>query len=74
MLRECSLDVAFFQKEIAITEDGGKKIIEVMRDAAGELAERFHFLRTTKLVLKLFARSDVHQRTDNALGAAVRSA
>jgi hypothetical protein len=30
-------------------------------DAAGELAERFHFLRTHELVLELFPGGDVHE-------------
>jgi len=32
-----------------------------VRDAAGELAERFHFLRAHELVLELFPGRDVHE-------------
>ncbi|HEX4641722.1 MAG TPA: hypothetical protein VH252_10060 [Chthoniobacterales bacterium] len=45
-----------------------------MRDAAGELAERFHFLRTHELILELFARRDVHERADELDRPAVRVA
>src|SRR5205807_2007445 len=64
VISQSSFDLAFVQKQIAITENGGQEIIEIVRDAAGQLAERFHFLRAAKLVLQLFARSDVHERTD----------
>ena len=45
-----------------------------MRDAAGELAKRFHLLRTHELVLELFARRDVHERTHQLHRAAERIA
>ena len=55
------------EREIAVSENGGEEIIEVVRDSARELAERFHFLRTQNLILQLFARRDIHERTDEAL-------
>src|SRR6266513_574961 len=64
-------DLALLEQQIAVTENGGEKIIEIMRDAAGQLPECFHFLRTAELVLELFARSDIHERTDKTLGRAV---
>ena len=54
------------EKKIAVAENGGEKIIEVVRDAAGELAERFHFLRTNELILELFAGRHVHERADES--------
>ena len=53
--------------EIAVSQNGGQKIIEIVRNSARELAERFHFLRTQHLILQLFARGDIHERTDKAL-------
>src|SRR5688572_20495539 len=54
------------QKKIAVAEDGGQEIVEVMGDAAGELAKRLHFLGTNQLVLELFAGRHVHERADES--------
>src|ERR1700716_714786 len=62
------------QDEIAVTENGGEKIIEVVRSSAGQLTEGFHFLGSTKLIVKLFPCRDVHQRSDHANGVAFRIA
>ncbi len=58
------------EQQIAIAEDCRKKIIEVVRDAARELAKRFHLLRADELILQLFARGHVHERSDEADGRA----
>ena len=63
VLRHLAFRFQFVEQEITVTKNGGEKIIEVVRDAAGELAKRFHFLRTHELVLELFTRRDVHERT-----------
>src|SRR3954463_16067734 len=55
------------ESEIAVTQDRGQKIIEVVRRTACELAEGVHFLRTQQLILQLFARSNVHERADELL-------
>ena len=34
-----------------IADDHGEQVVEVVRDAAGQLADRFHFLRVTQLLL-----------------------
>ena len=60
----CALHAHFVQEQVAIAEDGGEEIIEVVRHAAGELAEGFHFLRARKLVMQVFASRDVHERPD----------
>jgi hypothetical protein len=60
----------FIQKEIAVTENGREEIIEVVGDAAGQLAESFHLLRTNELILELFSRRYVHERADELNGPA----
>ena len=72
VLRGLAFHPEFVQKQIAVAEDGGEKIIEVVRDAAGQLAERFHLLRTEDLILQLLARGDVHERADETHRCAVR--
>ena len=45
--------------EVEAADDDGQQIVEVMRDAAGQLAERFHLLALAKLVLRGFELGDV---------------
>ena len=59
------------EKQVAIAENGGEKIVKVMSDATGELAERFHLLRPNELVLELFARGHIHERPDELESFAV---
>ena len=40
------------EDEIAVTQDPGEQVVEVMRDAAGEPADRFHLLRPVDLFLE----------------------
>ena len=47
------LDIALDQVEAA--DDPGQHVIEVVGDAAGQLAHRFHLLRLTQRFLRLFA-------------------
>src|SRR5436309_3178718 len=61
MIGQGSFDLAFVEEQIAVTENRGEKIIEIMGDAAGQLPECFHFLRAAELVLELFARGDIHE-------------
>ena len=70
MIGKGSFDLAFVEQQIAVTENRGEKIIEIVRDACSQLTERFHFLRPAKLILKLFARGNVHEGTDQAFGRA----
>ena len=55
------------EKQIAVAEDRGEKIIEVMSDSTGELPESVHFLRPDKLFLKnvgaVMSMSDPMKRT-----------
>src|SRR5204863_10145669 len=71
VISERTLDLALVQKQIAVTENGGEKIVEIVGDPGGKLAERFHFLRAAELILQLFAGGDIHERTDQTLGCAV---
>src|SRR2546421_11699850 len=68
-------DLAFHsqlvEEQIAVAENGGEEIVEVVSDTAGQLAEGFHFLRTNELILELFSRRDVHERTDETHRLAV---
>ncbi len=45
-------------QKLEIAEDGGEQIVEVMRDAAGELADRFELLSLPQLRLGLLALGD----------------
>src|SRR5260370_39897872 len=71
VISEGALDLALVQKQIAITENGGEKIVEIVGEPGGKLAERFHFLRAAELSLQLFAGVDIHERNDLTLGCAV---
>src|SRR3712207_7947889 len=42
--------------EVERTDDAGQQVVEVMRDAAGELADRLHLLRLAQLLLGLTQR------------------
>ena len=47
MVRDRAFDRRLGQEQIAVAENGGEEIIEVVRHAAGELTESFHPLRAT---------------------------
>ena len=66
MTRGRALGPEVIEQQVAVAENGGEKIIEVVRHPAGELSECFHFLRTAELILHLLARGDVHERTHEA--------
>ncbi len=67
-------DLAFHsllrQEQIAVAENGGEKIIEIVRDATGQLSERFHPLGAAGLRLQLATGGHVHQRPDQPDGCA----
>ena len=71
VLRFRALHPDVVEQQIAVAEDRGQEIIEVVRDAAGQLAERFHLLRTQHLILQLLALGDVHERADESNGFAI---
>ena len=61
------LEVVGDQFEIA--EDRGQKIIEIVRDTAGQLTDGFHFLRLAQRFLAPMGIRNVRQEAD---GAAIR--
>src|SRR4051812_48989159 len=67
MTRDHAAALHFTKNEIAIAKDRGEKVVEIVGGTAGQLAERFHFLRATKLILQLFALGDIHQDTGYGL-------
>ena len=40
------------QQHVGVTGDDREQVVEVVRDAAGQLAERFHLLRLEQLLLQ----------------------
>ena len=70
MVRDLAFHAELIEKQIAVAENRREKIIEVVRDPAGELAKRFHLLRTDELILQLFPRGHVHERPHEANGRA----
>ena len=52
-----ALDAA--QREIEIADDRGEQVVEVVRDAAGEAADRFHLLRLAQRFLGRLAPRDL---------------
>ena len=46
------------EQQVGIADDRGQDIVEIMRDAAGELADRLHFLALREILLQhaLFGR------------------
>ena len=58
-------------QELAVAEDHGQQVVEVVGDAAGEAADRLHLLRLAELLLELLlARKVAHDR-DVTAGADV---
>ena len=53
--------------EVEVADHGGQNIVEIMGDAAGELADGFHLLRLAKLGFQLPALGDVAERPDAAV-------
>ena len=43
----------FLEHEVAVAEDRRQQVVEVVRDAAGQAADRLHFARLHQLVLEL---------------------
>ena len=50
-----SLDPGDRQKR-SVAVDDGENVVEIVRDAAGELADGLHFLRLAQLFLQPFLR------------------
>ena len=56
--------------QLRIAEDDRQEVVEVMGDAAGELADRFHLLRVAQLLLGGLALAGVADRPDENPAAA----
>ena len=72
VLFDLALHLEFVEEQIAVAEDRGEKIIEIVGDAAGQLTKRLHLLRAHELVLQLFARGHIHEGADETNGRASR--
>ena len=62
------------EKNSAIAGDDRQQIVEIVRDAAGQLADGFHLLRLTQLCLELQAIADVGDAAANQDAARVGQA
>ncbi len=62
------------QREIEIADDGGEQIVEVVRDAAGEAADRLHLLRLAQRFLGRLAPRDLVAQHPVGGGFAPRAA
>ncbi len=49
----------FLGQELGIADDHGEQVVEIMRDAAGKLPGRFHFLRLDELFLGVLALGEI---------------
>jgi hypothetical protein len=54
--------------DLAVAADDGQQVVEVVRDAAGELPDRLHLLRLAELVLEHAALGHVAQHEQMAAG------
>ena len=52
--------------KLGVAADCGQDVVEIVRDAAGKLAERFHLLRLQQMLLGLFALGDVRDNSNVA--------
>ena len=59
------------ENETAAAENGGEKVVEVVRHATRQPADRLHFLRLPQLLLEGLAIGDVHRHADRADDRAV---
>ncbi|HEY6579079.1 MAG TPA: hypothetical protein VIY09_07130, partial [Rhizomicrobium sp.] len=57
------------QQEFAIADDDGQQVVEIMRDAAGELANRLHFLRLSEFGLQRLLLGNVDEIQHEAVRA-----
>ena len=60
------------ERDLAVPHDGGEQVVEVVRNAARELADRFHLLRVPELVLELRAFRHIVGEHDGRLAAGDR--
>ncbi len=58
------------EQQVGEADDGGEHVVEIVRDAAGELADRFHLLLLAHLMLQRPLLGDVDDVDDHHLAAA----
>ena len=54
------------EHQVAVAENRGQQVVEVVRDAAGELADRLHLLRLAQLLFEPAPLGDVARVDDDA--------
>ena len=59
------------QQEVVRHHDGGEHVVEIVRDAAGELADHVHLLRLVDLVLQRAPLGGLQHIDDGGLGLAL---
>src|SRR6185503_10441981 len=57
--KDARLDIGPSEEQLAVTENGGQQIVEVVRDSAGQLADRLHLLRLEELSFQPLLFGDV---------------
>ena len=59
--------------QLGVAANRRQQVVEVVRDAAGEPADRLHLLRLAQLIFELHAIADVvHRGEDRAAGCRIR--
>ncbi len=59
------------EQQVRIADDRGQHIVEIMRDAAGELADRLHFLRLREILLQRALLGRVERKERRARSVAL---
>ncbi len=54
---------------VEIEDHDGEKIVEVVRDPAGHLPERFHLMRLAQVLFRLPALRHIGDADDEAVGS-----
>ena len=62
------------EHQVAVAEDRREQVVEVVRDPAGELTDRFHLLRLAQLLLELAPLGDVARVDDDGADGGVAEA
>jgi len=59
-------DLMAHQEELGVTHDDGQQIVEIVRNATGELPDGLHFLRLRELGLERLLLGDVDKIEERA--------
>ena len=59
------------ERELGVADHGGQRVVQIVRDAAGESPDRLHLLRLPKLILEVAPFGDVLHSADHADRAAL---